>query len=166
MLDVYDSYFRLVMSASSGPAAQAELEQVRNAGRAARSNAEASAARFFAEPGTARARRILLSEILMNTHRFVRAVMALESDYDGSSSAAVNVTVREFTSTASEALQRIANGIRGGCKPAGRPPDVRAAWTALEQAAPPHSLLAVETDRIASSLDILSEQVVKWNACG
>jgi hypothetical protein len=88
--------------------------------------------------------------------------MALESDYDGSGGTAVNVAVREFTSTASETLQRVAKGIRAGCKPAGRPPDVRAAWTALEQVAPPHSLLAVETDRITNSLDILWEQAAKW----
>jgi hypothetical protein len=163
MLDVYDNYFRLVMSAPSNSAAQAELERARNAGRVARSSAEASAARFSAEPGTPRARRTLLSEILMNSHSFVRAVMALESDYDGSGGTAVNVAVREFTATASEALQRVAKGIRAGCKPAGRPPDVRAAWTALEQVAPPHSLLTVETDRITTSLDILWEQAAKWD---
>jgi uncharacterized membrane protein YccC len=163
MLDVYDNYFQLVMSAPSNSAAQAELERARNAGRVARSSAEASAARFFAEPGTPRARRTLLSEILMNTHSFVRAVMALESDYDGSGGTAVNVAVREFTSTASEALHRAAKGIRTGCKPAGRPPDVRAAWTALEQVAQPHSLLTVETDRITTSLDILWEQAAKWD---
>jgi uncharacterized membrane protein YccC len=164
MLEVYDNYFRLVMSGPFTAAAEAELEQARNAGRVARSNAEASAERFSAEPGTPGRRRTLLSEILINTHIFVRAVMALESDYDGSSGTAVNAAVREFTSTASESLQRIAEGIRTGRKPAGRQPNVRAAWTALEQVAPPHSLLAVETDRIATSLNTLWEQAAKWSA--
>jgi uncharacterized membrane protein YccC len=162
MLDVYDKYFRLVMSGPQTEAARAELESARNAGRIARSNAEASAVRFSAEPGTSGQRRALLNEILISTHIFVRAVMALESDYDGSSGPAIMSAIGEFTSTVSAALERIAASVREGSRPRGRRPEIRAAWTALERIAPPYSLLVVETDRIATSLNMLWEQTAKW----
>jgi uncharacterized membrane protein YccC len=164
MLISYRRYIEMVMSGPSSPAARAELHQVGNAGRIARSNAEASAARLAAEPGVPVAQRTLLNEILINTNRFIRAVMALEADFDGTSTAATQQALRGFIEAVSKALTLLAEAMQTGEKPTERRPDVRAAWSALERTAPAWSLLVVETDRVATSLNTLWEQVEKWLA--
>lgn len=174
MLDAYREYFQGVMCARGDAAvrrtpARHSLGAVRKAGRLARSNAEASVGRFLAEPGVTPERRTLLNEILISSHAFVRAAMAIESDPETTRYPAVTEAACNFAERGEQALQWMSAALRSS-KPTGPFPNVREAWTQLDEAtraaSHPHSLLVVEADRMATGLNTLREQIVRWLAFG
>ena len=85
LLDSYRDYFQAVRDGflqpgiERDPAYAARLDRVRQAGRVARSNLEASFERFRIEPGDAPAAVAAMLGLLANSHRFIHAVMALEA---------------------------------------------------------------------------------------
>lgn len=160
LLDAYRAYFEAVMTAPVNRELRVAPGSHRHAGRLARSNAEASASRFLAEPGVSPAQRALLTEMLISSHAFARAAMAIESDNSARTAASV------FTLDVIRALELMATAFREGTAlPAGFP-NLREAWTTLERTArtagEAHSLLVVETDRVATSLSTLREQQARW----
>jgi uncharacterized membrane protein YccC len=168
MLDAYRLYAQAVMQARLDHSAHRVLASVRNAARLARTNAEASVGRFVAEPGISKERRTLANEMLISSHTFARAAMAIESDLDAVRDPQVAETAHEFAVRAEGALEWMAAALRNACKTPGPFPNVREAWTALDTASraagQPHSLLVVEADRIGTSLNTLREQIAKWNS--
>lgn len=168
MLDAYREYFLRLMAAQITADRKQPLDPARNAGRLARSNAEASFSRFEAEPRVSPAQVALLSDILVSSHAFARACMAVESDPAGARSLQFREAVQEFALRGGRVLENMADALRNGGRLANRGADIRAAWADLEaiaiQEGHRHSLLVVETDRIATGLNTLREQVAKWCA--
>lgn len=78
MLDAYRVYFHMVIAAYEGGPVSA-IERVRMRGRLARSNAAASVDRMSGEPGVTARQVATLSAILVHSHSFVHAAMAMEA---------------------------------------------------------------------------------------
>jgi uncharacterized membrane protein YccC len=78
MLESYREYTRAVLGAWQG-ASRAPINSVRLQGRRARSNAQASVERMVGEPGITGRQTVALNTILVHSHSFVHAVMAMES---------------------------------------------------------------------------------------
>jgi uncharacterized membrane protein YccC len=173
MLNAYRDYFHAVMAAHSGGSA-APLDAARLAARLARSNAEASVERFGAEPGVGEQENELLNAILVSSHTFVRAAMALESDVyrshtdrshtNGRSSppAGENMALKEFCGKTEATLAALAGALEHGTPLISELPDLRDAWQAMNDK-PGYTFLDVETDRLTTSVNTLREQVVKWS---
>jgi uncharacterized membrane protein YccC len=81
MLDSYRDYFDAVLAALLAPAAAAEsrFTAVRRRARLARSNADASVDRLYAEPRGTRGERSGAMRLLAASRRFTRATMVLEA---------------------------------------------------------------------------------------
>jgi uncharacterized membrane protein YccC len=81
MLDSYRAYFDALMDALANPAglADSRLSRSRLRARLARSNADASVDRLFAEPRGSRRERSTATRLLATSRRFTRAAMALEA---------------------------------------------------------------------------------------
>jgi uncharacterized membrane protein YccC len=154
LLDLYRAYFHAL---STDPASS---DAIRLSARLARSNAEASAGRFNAEPGVTPEQRNLLNEILVSSHAFARALMALESD------PAQKKIGPSFASSIEATLTALAQALRDGDRIPDGVPDLRAAWTAMQESTSPedrYSLWLTETDRMTTGLNTLREQIAKWN---
>ena len=81
LLDAYRAYFQAVRAGylgQDGTGGEA-LDRTRLAARIARSNLEASVGRMRAEPGNPADRVARFDRVLADSHRFIRAVMALEA---------------------------------------------------------------------------------------
>ncbi len=78
MLETYRAYFHEVVKLYAGKP-DAAVDATRLPARLARSNAEALVNRFGAEPGVSPFQATLLNQMLVSSHAFVRAVMAVES---------------------------------------------------------------------------------------
>jgi uncharacterized membrane protein YccC len=166
MLEAYRDYFRAVVEALYGRAVPAaELDRLRDNGRRARSNAEASVDRVAAEPGVTADQTGLLTAILASSHGFAHAAMAMESAPDQTASAPPRPAVLEFVRQVDLTLAALAGALRGDGLPQ-ELPDLREAHNAMLKSgdAPNerHTLINTETDRIVTSLNTLREQIEKW----
>lgn len=169
LLEAYRIYFDAVCDVYL-PAERTnheEVDRARYAARLARSNAEASMARLAAEPGD-QARTALLQRIMANSHRFVLAAMSLEAALAGSASVPVRPTFPVFAAAVSTTLDKLAGALLG--KPLDRAalPDLRELHRELARSGDPnfgrHALVNVETDRIANSLNTLTELIASLTA--
>jgi uncharacterized membrane protein YccC len=81
MLDAYRDYFDAVIAAMGTPveASESRFSAARRRARLARSNADASADRLFAEPRGTRSERSGAMRLLAASRRFTRATMVLEA---------------------------------------------------------------------------------------
>jgi uncharacterized membrane protein YccC len=81
MLDAYRSYFDAVMDGLTTPegVSHSRLAAERSKARLARSNADASADRLFAEPRGTRGERSRATRLLATSRRFTRAALAIEA---------------------------------------------------------------------------------------
>jgi len=167
MLENYRAYFYEVVKLYAGQP-DAKVDATRFPGRLARSNAEALAGRFGAEPGASPAQATLLNEMLVSSHAFVRAVMSIESACNQRHPAptlnaeASDDFVNEFAPKVISTLDALTGALGGGTRLPDDLPDLRAAWTAM-QGPQAYSLISDEADRIVVSLNTLREQIVKWN---
>jgi len=166
MLDSYREYFHAVVEAFYGRAVTAaELDRLRDNGRRARSNAEASVDRVASEPGITAEKIGVLTAILAASHGFAHAVLAMESALDRTAAAPPRPAVLEFTREAERMLLALADALRGNPLPLGLP-DLRAAHNEIlksgEASSDRYKLIDTETDRIVTSLNTLHEQVGKW----
>jgi uncharacterized membrane protein YccC len=166
MLEGYRAYFHAVAEAhlQCKPQNETELNRVRLAARLARSNMEASADRLRAEPGTRPDQISLLTEMLVNSHRFVRATMALEAVPVGT--APVNEEFLVFARDVEKTLEQLAKALRGEKVVARHLPDLREGHHRLVDSADSemirYALVNEETDRMTNSLNTLREQVLQW----
>jgi uncharacterized membrane protein YccC len=166
MLEAYRAYFEAVAEAhlQGKPQNETKLNRVRLAARLARSNMEASAERLRAEPATRPEQTRLLTAMLANSHRFVRATMALEVVPIGT--APVHEELRLFARDVAKTLDLLAAALRGEEFAARHLPDLREDHHRLVQTADSemvrYSLVIEETDRMTNSLNTLREQVLQW----
>jgi uncharacterized membrane protein YccC len=159
LLDAYRLYFRKIRERYEDPqhAPSADTEQVRVAGRLARSNLEASMDRLTAEPRTPERILKALSAVLASSHRMVHAMMAMEALVDAGSMKA-GPAFTKFANDVELTLFLLAASLRGSPVMPDHLPDLREAHRNLAQAQP-ESSLAAETDRVTNSLNNLSEEL-------
>jgi uncharacterized membrane protein YccC len=167
MLESYREYFQAVVEAHlpGNPRNEAELDRLRMAGRVARTNMDASADRLRAEPGTLPEKMRLLTAMLANCHRFVRAVMALEVVPIGPEPARQEFV--DFARDVEKTVEVLCAALRGEKISFRDLPDLREDHHRLVGAASSeivrYALVNEETDRITNSLNTLREQIVQWN---
>jgi uncharacterized membrane protein YccC len=162
MLDSYRRYSQCVVALYVGGVCEAGIDNLRLAARLARSNAEASVARFSVEPGVRPEKATLLNEMLVSSHAFVRAAMAIESALDGKTPYRLNGRAPAFAEDVDRTLVAFAEALREGSRLRDDLPDLRESWNALQQSGQAFSLFHAETDRIATSLNTLREQIARW----
>ena len=168
MLDAYRAYFRAIRESylQTGVADADELDRTRVAGRLARSNLEASVDRWSGEPGNTTATTTLLAAILANSRRLAHAMMALEAGLAQSDPDPPRPAFRTLANHIEVTLYSLAAALRGSPLSRGDLPDLREDHHALigspDAVTTRYTLVNVETDRIANSLNTLSEEVLRW----
>jgi uncharacterized membrane protein YccC len=168
LIESYRGYFQAVRNAYVQPDRSfgAELDRARLAARLARSNLEASAARLQSEPRAGTERVAALDRILANSHRFIHAVMSLEAGLAKSRAVPAREAFRTFSDHVDQTLYYLAASLRGGKIRKTDMPDLRADHHALVAATDVrqerHALVNTEADRIANSLNTLSENILNW----
>jgi uncharacterized membrane protein YccC len=176
LLDAYGEYFRELtqeyMNSASAGGVQARLDESpvldekRMATRRARSNLEASMERVSSEPGTTGDQMSQLNAILVSSHRFVNAVMALEAGWRHMPPTRTRAEFGVFAEDVEKTVQLLAKMLRGAKVRAKDFPDLREDHQRLLQADPTKSEqyapVNVEGDRITNSLNTLAEQVTEW----
>jgi uncharacterized membrane protein YccC len=166
MLEAYRLYFQAVRNGYLDPEVPwaSELDRSRQAARLARSNAEASVARLAAEPGVSADRVRTLGRVLVDSHRFIHAVMSLEAGLVNSRPVAARQEFRTFSNHVDVTLYYLSAKLRGASLKPGELPDLREDHHALLESGEAHvdryELVNVEADRIANSLNTLSEEVL------
>jgi len=166
MLEAYRAYFHAVVEAhlQGNSRNETELNRARLAARLARSNMEASADRLRAEPGTNAEKVHLLTAMLANSHRFVRAVMALE--VVPISGDPVRKEFVDFARDVEITIEKLAASLRGEKVSLRNLPDLREDHHRLLHAGNSeiarYALVNEETDRITNSLNTLREQILKF----
>ncbi len=157
MIEAYRNYYCAVADARTGKT-DADLDGTRSKARVARANTEGFADRIAAEPGISPVRSNLVKSVFVSLHSFVRAVMALESDLYQAHPEPAGPGAVEFANEVDETLGAIVKSLRTGTAIPRDLPDLRAAHNRIED---PYSLVGVETDRMATSLNTLREQIAK-----
>ena len=159
MLDAYRHYLRSVVEDSTRVRAD-----IRQLGRSARTNAQASLDRLRGEPGR-EARLLSTAEgVFANANRFIRAAMALEAARQGPVALPARAAVTEFAARVDAGVSAIALALRSGDGPpfdTGLRAAQRALAGAVEAAASgddEHALALAwidASDRIVDSVDTL-----------
>jgi hypothetical protein len=166
MLARYRLYFNSVTEARLSAQSQDETElgRLRMSARLERSNLEACVGRLRVEPGTTSEQIDLLTAIMANSHRFVRATMALET-----LASAAGLARREFQVFASDVnktLESLELALQGDKTALRHLPDLREDHRRLVNSSDSevsrHALINEETDRMTNSLNTLTEQVLQW----
>jgi len=180
MLDAFRDYARAIQDGylTDQPDAAA-LDRTRVAARLARSNLEASIERTSVEPGASTSRAAWLGPMLASSHRLVHALMAMEAGI-ASRPAPPPDAFRKFANDVDLTLYYLAAALRGSPLVTDSFPDLRKdhrALVRLTSSPSPvsssliasslvaSSLFNVETDRVATSLTSLSEELVRYNSC-
>lgn len=168
MLDAYRAYFRAIRQSylQAGGREANELDRTRAAGRLARSNLEASVDRWSGEPGNTPATIGLLAAILANSRRLAHAMMALEAGLAQSDPDPPRPAFRTLANHIELTLYSLAAALRGSPLSRSELPDLREDHHALigstATVSTRYALVNVETDRLANSLNTLSEEVLRW----
>lgn len=167
MLDAYLRYFQAIADACENPQSLdgAVLDRIRRAARLARSQAEASVDRVYAEPGGDSARAKLLGRMLASSHRWVHAVMALEAGLSAARAGAPEA-FRKFRWDIELTLHSLAAALRGSPLASRDLPDLREDHHAMlrssDRNTESYTVLHIETDRLTNSLNTLTGQVIHW----
>ncbi len=168
LFDAYRAYFEAVCDGYTHPqdSFADRLDRTRLDARLARSNLEASMARFRGEPGADLGRITALDAILANSHRFIHAVMSLEAGLERSRPAPVREAFHPFAAHAIATLNLLSATLRGAPLPPGALPDLREDHNALVRSGDPqtarYALVNLESDRITNSLNTLVLEVKQW----
>ena len=166
MLDGYRTYLQVLREAYEHPERSfaAELDGARQAGRLARTHAEASVARLATEPGVKAERLAEVNALLANSHRLAHATMSLEAGLARSRAAPARDAFRPFAEHVDLTLYYLAAALRGADVKAADLPDLREDHNALTHSGDPrverYALVNVEADRIANSLNTLAEMLL------
>ena len=168
MFEGYRQYFAAVRDAYLDPSAhfEARLDKTRLDARLARTNVEALLTRLPHEPGLAEWRLTALHRILADSHRFIHAVMALESGLARSAPVPARDAMRRLSQGIDETLYYLASVLRGESTPKVHLPDLRQAHSELVRQGDPtvdrYILVNTETDRMVNSLNTLAEEVYQY----
>ena len=166
LVEAYRKYFdALARGRLAGQkTTESELGHIRMAARLARSNMEASFERLLAEPGPNPDEISLLAALLANSHRFVRAIMAIE--VVSPEAAPARPEFRVFASDVSFTLDALVRLLRGEHNALHDRPDLREDHHRIvssEQSnTSRYALINEETDRMTNSLNTLAEQIEAW----
>ena len=172
LLDAYRIYFQALCKSYIEPerSFSAELETARQAGRLARSNAEASVARLATEPGVTPRRIARVNAVLANSHRFIHAAMSMEAGLARSRPAPARAEFRTFANHVDLVLYYLTASLRGSKIPPAEWPDLREDHYGLVHAGDPrverYALSNVEADRMVNSLNTLVEEVAETRGVG
>jgi len=170
MLDAYRDYFRAIRDSYFTPedSHESPLDRARQAARLARSNLEASLERLSAEPGASAKIAGVLGGMLASSHRLIHAIMALEAGLSSTRPAPAREAFRRFANDVELTLYYLAQGLRGSPLTQAELPDLREDHRQLansgDSLAERYALVNVETDRITNSLNMLSEELLRWLA--
>jgi uncharacterized membrane protein YccC len=167
LLAVYREYFRAVAQRYLGSTAdEALVRRERLAARMARSNLEASVERLAAEPSTEPNQIESVRSMMASSHRFVHAIMALETGETKSTATSASPGLQRLVAdveTTLLGLERVLQGQRTGSS---QMPDLRNDFRVLleadEQHLHPRTLATVEGDTIVNSVNTLREQILRW----
>jgi uncharacterized membrane protein YccC len=172
MLEGYREYFQAVRDGYVNPGIErdrafaARLDRVRQHGRVARTNMEASVERYRIEPGAVRERVTALQAMLANSHRFIHAVMAMEAGLYRSAAAPPRVEFALFANEVDTTLYFLTAYLRGVPMAPGDLPDLRDAHRALTETGDStearYALVNIEADRVTNSVNTLALEVVQW----
>ncbi|HJZ98250.1 MAG TPA: FUSC family protein [Candidatus Solibacter sp.] len=166
LLDSYRTYFQAVRDAYLEPGVPHDLSRLRQEGRVARTNLEASMARFASEPGVDAARLTALNTIIANSHRYIHAAMALEAGLLRSRPVPARPAFREFANAVDATLYFLSAYLRGSHAEPGDLPDLRALHRALAESGDGsvdrYALVNIEADRIANTVNSLAEEILHW----
>ncbi len=158
MLDAYREYFDAVTAAFSGTPLEA-IDRVRVRGRLARSNAVASVDRMSGEPGVTPQQVATLNAMLVHSHSFVHAAMAMEARLYRKRRDFTPEWVPTLAASADRELRAMAATLRN---PAGSPRRSRLgeieARPLTDEA---DTLLETEFDRVRTGLRSLGEEIAK-----
>ena len=161
LLEAYRHYFGSIARAriESTGRNETEISPLRMAARLARSNMEASFDKLRAEPAPGPEIISLVAAIMANSHRFVRAVMALEAV--SPESAPTRPEFGVFAADVDRMLGAMILGLRREPFNLGDLPDLREDHHRLVCSAnvSRYHLINEETDRITNSLNTLAEQI-------
>ena len=165
LLDAYRVYTQAVADLAWSPE---RLQKARAASRRARTNAQASLARARSEPVDGQVQVDLGEAVLAHTHRFVHAMLTIESLRVALRETGGLVELDELLSTCIYVLQRCERAVRMGASP-GPAPRLRQVQVRLADRLErdPQSAGGVETaaalveasDRVANSLDTLVSEL-------
>jgi len=171
MLDAYRDYLHAVLrfDPAAAPSIQ-ELERSRRAARVARSNLEASVDRLSSEPGATREQLSRLNAILVSSHRFIHAVMALDAIVLDSPAISAAAPLKKFAAAAETTLALLSSALRGGRVMSRALPDLREEHRLMVQARTAgagesvsrYDSISVEADRITNSMNTMTEQIMQW----
>jgi len=171
MLDAYRIHLDLITRAFAGDAPESapSFDRTRSASRLARTNLEASVDRLSAEPATSPAERGRWQAMLASSHIFAHSLIMFHASLlaapDSLLSLGKNETFKLFVHDVLETLRDLAALLRGAHPATLSFPDLREAHYQLlrsgEPMAAPHSLIAVEADKMVNSLNTLREQILR-----
>jgi uncharacterized membrane protein YccC len=171
MLDAYRAYFQAIRDGyiedgPAHPATLSRLDRLRQAGRLARTNLEASIARLRSEPGVPADRLTALNTILANGHRLIHAMMSLEAGLVQSQAVPARPAFQTFANDVDATIYFLAAYLRGTPVHPNDLPDLREDHRALRHSGDPtaqrYQLVNVETDRVTNTLNTLSLEIVHW----
>ncbi len=158
MLESYRSYTQAVLGAWAG-GSTVGIERVRVKGRRARSNAQASVDRMLGEPGVTQQQAASLNKVLVDSHGFVHAVMAMESHLYRNPRDPSPPWMAEFAASVDNALVTLIEALSKTELPA--PRRSRLDVSTPSPGTSGNELLETEADRIRTSLRSLGEEVAK-----
>lgn len=157
MLDSYRTYTHAVLSAYEG-APLGVIDAVRTRARRARSNAQASVDRTRGEPGVTIRQAISLNTMLVHSHSFVHAAMAMEARLYQKRRETAPAWLPAFGSSVEQALRTLSAALRS--------PGAGARRSRIDVATPPpgtggNEIMETEADRMRTSLRSLGEEIAK-----
>jgi len=169
MLNAYRAYFQSVrdgylrQEGLPRESADTARDGSRLAARVARSNFETSLTRMRAEPGNSAESIAAFDRILADSHRFIQAVMSLESGLYASQPVPVRDAFRKLSNDVDVTLYYLAAGLRGTAITSADFADLRADHQALLESGDPanrrYALVNMETDRIVNSLNTVAGHI-------
>jgi uncharacterized membrane protein YccC len=165
-LESYRQYVQVLLkSYDTADAGNPEaLDRARVAARLARTNLEASIDRANAEPGASKETVRSHSALLASSHRLTHALMALEAGLSPTRSELPREAFRKFLNDVDLTLYYLASALRGSPVAPDSLPDLREDHHELAHAGVASgTLLNVETDRIANSLNTMREELLARN---
>jgi uncharacterized membrane protein YccC len=157
MLDSYRAYADAVLRAWQGEPVGV-IDAVRSKGRRARSNAQASADRMRGEPGVTARQAASMNTILVESHSFVHAIMAMESRLYQVRRDPPPAWLPAFGASAGRALEMLSAALRK--------PETCARRSRIDVEIPApgsggNELMETEADRVRTSLRSLGEEIAK-----
>jgi uncharacterized membrane protein YccC len=167
MLDAYREYFHALAGsyARGETIKEGELDRVRMNARLARTNLEASIDRLGAEPGTTPDAMSQLNALLVSSHRFVHALMALDAGWLHTAAVPARAAFHTFAADVEKTLALLAAALRWARVQQNEFPDLREDHHALVRSGDfkieRYALVNVEADRSVNSLNTLREQVME-----